>query len=420
MLGRGALFLLWGAGVAAGAQAPEDPEALLERIRLRARANLDRLPDYVCLQTVERFRRPEPKAEFEPVDTLRLEVGLVGDRELFAWPDAARFSEKDVTDLVQRGTIGNGAFALHARNVFLSGAPRFDFRGEETADGRRSFRFDFEVPLARSTFRLRVPPYQALVAFHGAFWADAETLDLIRLRVEVDEAPPELGVLQATNEMNYRRTRIGEEEFLLPSSSRLEMVSAAGETSRNLTTFRNCRQFVSESSISFHHRPEPPAPNEPARAKPALPPRAVLELELETEIDPAKAALGDPVRAVVVRPVREGGRVLVPAGAVAVGRLVRLERQEQPLEHYIIGLEFHTLETGTAQAELRATMRKAGPSAGLIEQAKRLDPTFDPRRKRPFMQILVNEQQRGQGILHWRAKYPVVAKGLRMHWEIEP
>lgn len=419
MLGRGAVFLLWGAGVAASAQAPEDPEALLERIRLRAKANLSRLPDYVCLQTVERFRRPEPKAEFEPVDTLRLEVGLVGDRELFAWPDAARFSEKDVTELVQRGTIGNGAFALHARNVFLSGAPRFDFRGEETIGGRRAFRFDFDVPLERSTYRLRVPPYQALVAFHGTFWADAETLDLIRLRVEVDEAPPELGVIEATSEMNYRRMPIGGEEFLLPSSSRLEMVSAAGETSRNLTTFRNCRQFVSESSISFQEPPERPAV-QPARTKLALPPRALLELELETEIDPAKAALGDPIRAVVVRPVKDGGRVLVPAGAIALGRLVRLEREEQPLEHYIIGLEFHTLEAGQTQAELRATMRKAGPSSGLIEQAKRLDPTFQPRRKKPFMQILVNEQRRGQGILHWRATYPVVAKGLRMDWEIEP
>lgn len=419
MLGRGAVFLLWGAGVAASAQAPEDPEALLERIRLRAKANLSRLPDYVCLQTVERFRRPEPKAEFEPVDTLRLEVGLVGDRELFAWPDAARFSEKDVTELVQRGTIGNGAFALHARNVFLSGAPRFDFRGEETIGGRRAFRFDFDVPLERSTYRLRVPPYQALVAFHGTFWADAETLDLIRLRVEVDEAPPELGVIEATSEMNYRRMPIGGGEFLLPSSSRLEMVSAAGETSRNLTTFRNCRQFVSESSISFQEPPERPAV-QPARTKLALPPRALLELELETEIDPAKAALGDPIRAVVVRPVKDGGRVLVPAGAIALGRLVRLEREEQPLEHYIIGLEFHTLEAGQTQAELRATMRKAGPSSGLIEQAKRLDPTFQPRRKKPFMQILVNEQRRGQGILHWRATYPVVAKGLRMDWEIEP
>jgi len=122
----------------------------------------------------------------------------------------------------------------------------------------------------------------------------------------------------------------------------------------------------------------------------------------------------------VARPIKEGNRVVVPAGAVALGRLVRLERYEQPIEHYLIGLEFHTLQAGAQRAELRATMRRAGPAAGLVEQARRLDPTFDPRRKRPFMQILVNEQQRGQGVLHWSAKHPVVSRGLRMEWLVEP
>jgi hypothetical protein len=419
MLGRIAVFLLWVTGAVASAGPPEDSE-LLDRIKARARENLNRLPDYICVQTVERTWRRTPQTDFAPMDTLRLEVGLIGDRELFAWPNAARFQEKDVTDLVQRGTIGNGAFGLHARNVFLSGSPAFQFRGEETIDGVRAIRFDFDVPLQRSTYRLRAPPREALVAFHGVFWVDAETLDLMRLRVMVEEIPPELGVALATDEMNYWRMRIGDGEFLLPSSSELQMVSVTGETNRNRTSFGNCRQYVGESSISFLHQDAESPAGRQGGGRLALPARAPLELELETEIDPQTAALGDPVRAIVARPVKEGNRVVVPPGAVALGRLVRLEKQDQPLEHYIIGLEFHTLETAGAQAELRATMRKAGPSAGLIEQAKRLDPTFSPKRKKPFMQILVNEQQRGQGILHWRAKYPVVAKGLKMHWEVEP
>lgn len=420
MLGRIVLFLLWVTGAAVSAGPSEDSELLLDRIRDRARENLNRLPDYICVQTVERTWRPNPQTEFAPMDTLRLEVGLIGDRELFAWPNAARFQEKDVTDLVQRGTIGNGAFGLHARNVFLSGSPAFQFRGEETIEGTRAIRFDFDVPLERSTYRLRAPPREALVAYHGAFWVAAETLDLLRLRVMVEEIPPELGVALATDEMHYRRVRIGDGDFLLPASSELQMVSVTGETNRNRTSFGNCRQYVGESSITFLPQDTGPSAGRHGGGRLDLPARASLLLELETEIDPQTAALGDPVRAVVARPVKEGNRVVVPAGAVARGRLVRLEKQDQPLEHYIIGLEFHTLETGDAQAELRATMRKAGPSAGLIEQAKRLDPTFNPKRKKPFMQILVNEQQRGQGILHWRAKHPVVARGLKMHWEVEP
>ena len=415
---RVAVALLWVAA-AGGAQPLDEAEALLERVRARARENLTRLPDYVCLQMVERTYRRAPERPFEPLDTLRLEVALVGDRELVAWAGASRFEEKDVTDLVERGTIGNGAFGLHARNIFLSEAPAFQFAGEEQLGELRAFRFDFQVPLERSSYRLRAPPRAARVGYHGSFWVEADTLDLVRLRVMVDEIPEELGIVLASGEIRYRRVLVGEGEFLLPEASELVMISSTGETSRNLTRFGNCRRYAARSSLSFAGAGPPPAPGAGPRRL-ALPPRAVIELELETEIDPRSAALGDEVRAVVARPVKERNRVLVPAGAVALGRLVRLERQEQPVEHYLIGLEFHTLEAGDLKGELRATMRRAGPASGLIEQAKRLDPTFDPRRKRPFMQILVNEQQRGQGILHWRAKYPVVSRGLRMEWETEP
>jgi hypothetical protein len=413
---RVAVALLWVAA-GAGAQPLEDAELLLERVRARARENLARLPDYVCVQTVERTYRSRPEGPFEPLDTLRLEVALVGDRELVAWTGASRFEEKDITELVERGTIGNGAFGLHARNIFLTEAPEFAFAGEERIGELRTLRFDFEVPLERSTYRMRVPPRVARVGYHGSFWVEAETLDLLRLRVVVDDIPEELGLVEASGEIRYGRVRVGEGEFLLPEASELLMTSTTGETSRNLTRFGNCRRYSARSSLSFAEA-ETPAGAGPRHL--ALPPKAVIELELETEIDPRGAALGDEVRAVVVRAVKEGNRVLVPAGAVALGRLVRLDRVERPIEHYLIGLEFHTLEAGDLKTGLRATMRRAGPASGLLPQARRLDPTFDRRRKRPFLEILVNEQRRGQGILHWRAQYPVVSRGLRMEWEIEP
>lgn len=418
MCRRVAVALLWVAA-GGGAQPLEEWEGLLERVRARARENLTRLPDYVCVQTVERTYRSRPDGSFEPVDTLRLEVALVGDRELVAWAGASRFEEKDITELVERGTIGNGAFGLHARNIFLSAAPEFEFAGEEQSGELRTFRFDFEVPLERSTYRMRVPPRAARVGYHGSFWVEADSLDLVRLRVIVDDIPEELGVAWASGEIRYGRLLAGEGGFLLPEASELLMTSSAGETSRNITRFGNCRRYAARSSVSFSAAERPPEAGAAPR-KLALPPKALIELELETEIDPRGATLGDEVRAVVARPVKEGNRVLVPAGAVALGRLVRLERQEQPVEHYLIGLEFHTLEAGNLKAEWRATMRRAGPASGLLRQAKRLDPTFDPRRKRPLLEILVNEQRRGQGILHWRAQYPVVSRGLRMEWVTEP
>src|SRR5262245_46878599 len=101
------------------AQENISPEALLlSRIKVRAAENLTRLPNYTCLETIERSTRG-PSGKFRLVDFIRLEVAYVDRKEMFAWPGSNNFEDQDITDLVGGGTIGNGSFALHARSVFL-------------------------------------------------------------------------------------------------------------------------------------------------------------------------------------------------------------------------------------------------------------------------------------------------------------
>src|SRR5689334_1179660 len=119
--------------------APEDNDAthaqgLLEKIRIQMIDNLMHLPNYTCLQTIERTRRRAPARRFELVDMIRLEVALVNGHELFSWPGAGKFDDKEIADLVPGGAIGNGNFALHAKSVF-QGNPRYRYAGEEAAGG---------------------------------------------------------------------------------------------------------------------------------------------------------------------------------------------------------------------------------------------------------------------------------------------
>lgn len=402
--------LLFVSSVAAGADA-DDMDPMLGRIRERMKIHLARVPDYLCQETVERAARTSPGGEFKVRDTLRLEVGTVGDKEMFAWRDAARFSEKELADMVGSGTIGNGSFVLHARHVLGSHAPEFAPRGEERLDGRRTIRYDYEVPRERSGYRIRVHPRQAIVGFRGSFWVDADTLDLIRLEVIADDVPEELGVAQAREVMDYAQVGIGDSSFLLPRASELWMAGTTGDESRNRTRFHDCRQYSARSSVSFDE-PSPPAKG---AATGRLAPRTALELALESEIDLEKVALGDPVLA-AVRQMSQGGRAAVPAGSLARGRIVRLDRETMPVPHYVVAIEMDALELGGATAPLLATMLEAGPAAGLLRQEKRFMPTFT--QKRPAkLGILVAEQQRGQGVLLWDAKRPRIPRGLRMRWE---
>ena len=133
------------AGSLAGQTGGPDPEALLARIKAHVGESLKRLPNYTCLETVERFERRGGSSPLVLVDRLRLEVAMVGNKEFYAWPGESKFEEKTIVQLIPNGTIGNGDFALHAYAVFVARGPAFTYAGETDRNGRRLIRFDYRV-----------------------------------------------------------------------------------------------------------------------------------------------------------------------------------------------------------------------------------------------------------------------------------
>lgn len=414
MFRRVALAWLWTAVLTA--QTPEDPDTVLARVSAKVKQNLDRLPNYVCLETIQRSRRSKPGASFEPRDTLQVEVGLVGNRELYSWPGAQSFDEKDLADMVGSGVVGTGNFGLFARHVFLARVAEFTARGEELLEGRRVLRFDFAVDRELSSYRLRVPPHQAIVGFHGTLWADATTLDLLRLEVQADDIPPELNLAGVHIVLDYGRLRVADGTFLLPASSELTMTTLQSDESRNLSKFSACRQYQSESKLAlsetYSEAPEP----KPAGLKLAA--AAQIELALDEAIDLENAIVGNPVRAVLAKALKDGERVMVPEGSAVTGRLVRLEKETLPFEHYVVGFEFDGLESGGQAIRFHATLRDSDSAPGLMRQSKKMDPSF-VRRRGPKIEILVGEQHRGQGVLLWDARHPQIHKGFKMRWQTD-
>ena len=225
------------------------PESLrLARIKLRMSQNLARQPNYTCLETVERTERPKG-GRASVVDTVRLEVALVNGKEMFAWPGAKKFEDKEIREMVA-GTFGNGNFAIFARAVFLTTGPAFQPRGEELLNGRSAVRYDFRVSRISSGYTLRVNQVEAIVGYHGSFWADPETLDLRRLEIFADDIPSYIDVESAFDRMDYAMVPIGGEPFLLPVESVLELKSRSGEH-RNFMRFSGCRQYTGDSVLKF-------------------------------------------------------------------------------------------------------------------------------------------------------------------------
>ena len=336
-------------------QAPISPpdQGLLEKIRTHMADNLRRQPNYTCLETIERSRRPVG-GELQMRDVLRLEVALIDGKEMFAWPGSKEFQDPRVQTLVTFGTFGTGNFAELARAVFSGDGPEFSYAGESIRDGRMLQSWDFRVTTEHGRIRLKLYDQETVVGYRGTFYADPLTLDVTRLEIVASNAAGDSGDSLAIT-IDYVPTRFGQQEFAFPSDSELHLV-ALGRDDQNRSQFTSCREFGAKSDLSFGDEVDAPKAEASIVREIELPAGTDLPLALLDDIELPNAAAGDSVRAELTADLKWQGEVLVSKGAVARGRLTRVEHYQ---ERVVVGLMFQDLEWPGGRAPLRLTFVRA-------------------------------------------------------------
>lgn len=231
----------------------------LASFKVKVRRDVAGVPNYTCLETIERSRRTPP-LDFQTLDTIRLEVSSVAGKEMFARPGAHSFENQDVTALVTNGLIGSGMFASLARNLFVEdkGTPRY--KGKENLGGHAALRYNFRLAPAESGFKVQANNRWEPLAFTGSFWFDDVSFDLVRVEAFGDRLPVELNVDQAVIRTSYARVHIGNSDALLPKRSELTVTYLSGMTNRNVIEFSSCREYASDSRISFSEAKQPAQP----------------------------------------------------------------------------------------------------------------------------------------------------------------
>ena len=402
--------------VSAAAQTNAPPD-LLDLIRRKMAANLGRLPNYTCVETIERSMRKPSQRKLKPLDTVRLEVAFVGGKELVAWPGAHKFEETDPKDMIKGiGATGTGDFALHVHNLFMTTASVFSKPAEDTWNGHKSFRYDFRIDHG---LRIQTDRASATVSYHGTFWVDSETLDLLQLEALDDDIPSEVGIVSDHTSIQYGRVRIGESDFLLPLSSELIMLDRNGGESRNLTRFSGCRQYLGESVVRFD---EPSSPLDPVKVEelPRLPGGLSIEVSLVNAVDLRTAAIGDTVSATLPKAVKKGSTALLPKGAVLTGNITRMERRRAAFgEYYVVGLRFSSLEAGNSRTEFLGRLEEVAFSG-----SREYFAPFGPGRGELSIWTSITaplaEPYAGEGVLFAKSANVKLPAGLRMVWRTLP
>jgi len=343
-------LVLFAVLLARAQQGPAPDLSLLSRIKGKVAENLRRLPNYTCTQTIVRSLRRKPSAKLQRLDTVRLEIAYVGGKELYGWPGSGKIDQSQITKLVG-GTIGNGDFAVLPSSIFLGESAKFRYQGESVLEGKPSVRFDYAVPRLASGYQLQSGATAAIVGYHGSFWVDPESLDLMRLEVAADDIPGGLKLASAIDRMEYDHISIGGTKFLLPRGAELDITDSLGSVSQNRMRLQSCHEFVGESALSFADIPAESfvAPSKPSLAKLDLPDDFSMEIGLDTAIDSASSAVGDAVQATLRQTVLADGEAVIPKGAKVSGHIARLERRAGLFQ---VDLAFDSLDLKPGHADL--------------------------------------------------------------------
>jgi len=409
----GAAILLGVTGAVLRGQEPVGP---FVRFLEHMTQEQQRLPDLVCSQTMERFSRLSDAHPWNKVDVLQLEVGVVGDQELYGRAGAGRFFRQSLEQVVGRGFVSTGRFGLFARQILDISAAQYRYQGLRERDGKPAHEYDFEVSPEKSHYQLRSGTAESAVGYQGTFWVDAGSFDLLRLETQAFDIPRHLGLQEAKTTMIFARIPIEETRFLLPVSTTATLVTTDGLESLNRMKVTACRRYRAESTLRESGDSEPAAAPKSVAETVNLS-GTVIELALDEPLLPQSAAPGSPFSARLVRDLRIGERIVAPQGTRVRGEVVEVEGRSMPFPSFQIGLQLNEIDAGGRTLLLTATMEDAGPAAGLIRQSKRIEPTFRAR-SGPRMNLLVKRVQDGAGFLEWDARRGPVPRGFKMKWRV--
>ena len=319
---------------------------------------LHRLPDYTCLETLERSERKAHGTKFRMIDHVRVEVAYVNGKELYAWPGSTKFDTMDLREVLWgKGAFSTGNFGERLTNAYLTGLP-LQLAGKDTINGRAAWKFTQSIPAVISRFDIIVPPAKATVGYTVTAWHDAASLNLLRFELQSDDMPKGFPLRRSFDAVDYETVQVNGQPVRLPVLTELSMTTRTGVQDRTVSTFTNCREYMSESKLTF----EEPAPEKPTATPQAASPADLaagveVQVKLDAAVDLKQAALGDPVTMTVVRDAVRNGRKWLSAGARVMGRWTLIECTDQPFTHCFAILQTESYEDGATSGPFRGSLQ---------------------------------------------------------------
>lgn len=340
------------------------PEAIrLAAVKQKMAGFLSRMPDYTCVETIDRSLQ---KSKSEPIylaDRLRLDIAFIGNKEVYSWPGAKSFEEKRLADLVGNGMVSDGDFAMHTGSLFTRDGAQIRFAGDELLAGNKASRYDYVIPSLSSSWNLRSASNSGRVGTRGSFWIDPDGLGLLRVELDAQDIPAELKIDAVHVKIGYAKVRVHGEDISIPKTADTLLDEAAGPRNINHVEFTECREYRVQSVISFDSAGETSASKAGTLEAITIPPALLLPLRLDQAIDSDTAAEGDLITAKTDRSVKSDNTVLIPRGATVRGRIRRMQKFDEQSPHFALSIEWTSIEFNRKIGDIKGTLERIAPAA---------------------------------------------------------
>jgi hypothetical protein len=232
---------------------PANASEIIAKVRNYAADYIDRLPNFICTQTIIHSVAGKKGDRWHRRDTQAAQLVFAGGKEKRT---VQAVNGKPVSNGKWRGNRNEltteGEFGILMANILGPDSwAEISWGGRENLRGKDVAVVKYSIDQEHSTLRLsRDYLASAFVAYYGEVFADATNGAVMRITKQLSNIPPELETESSRTVIDYDKVAIGGTDYLLPSAASIEMTIRSGRL-RNEMSFDGYRKFEANSTITF-------------------------------------------------------------------------------------------------------------------------------------------------------------------------
>jgi VWFA-related protein len=238
------------------APSSEEFQAMVESARKRALGYAESLPNFSCVEMIDRSVDPAGSGRWRHQDSIaellryhdnsesRVMLALNGKR-----------STMEPADL--SGTVSHGEFGGVLNEVFRPSS-KAEFQWKETdALGTGTVQvLSYRVARAHSDFEIDGTDNRRIATgFHGLVYLDSATRGVRRITLEADDLPADFSVHATSISVDYAYIAINAHDYLMPIRGTVSLRKGKRTAVINEIEFRDYKRYGSQSRISYGGQP---------------------------------------------------------------------------------------------------------------------------------------------------------------------